>query len=336
MAILLAANAGFIPTSPLHIANRELSAFRWGAEELNDRLDSYGYGGIELHWSNVFKHCREFGAATPEKTRELARGVESMHESWRGVANPQPYDTITPVRTNVSPDSFMVRVGSAVLFPTGADSLDSLERLEQKLHRPEAVHYVVFPDERGSYIADRAKTTRFPNSSIQPTADVEACWGMEPTHFVEELIIRGYKATIDSFHISRKGKIVDRTLDWKALCEQLLAEDMVHEVHVSVGRNDFRDVDPLRYTQSVDELKSLVDNKPLDGTPLGEIAGLLQQYDWTGNVVIEATIPGLTASFGQITPKLLGELHSGMTEGVKKLLPHIAWQSKFTPSTHQT
>ncbi|HZM64510.1 MAG TPA: hypothetical protein VFB59_05230, partial [Candidatus Saccharimonadales bacterium] len=92
MAVLLAANAGFIPTSPLHIVNSELSAIRWGAEELNDRLKDYGYGGIELHWSNVFKHCRDMRFASPEKAQVLARGVVSAHESWRGVANPFPFD----------------------------------------------------------------------------------------------------------------------------------------------------------------------------------------------------------------------------------------------------
>lgn len=335
MAVLLAANAGFIPTSPLHIANPELSAVRWGAEELNDRLADYGYGGIELHWSNVFKHCREMRFASPEKAQVLARGVESAHESWRGVANPKPVDTDrTPVRTDVSPDSLVVKVGSAVLFPTGAQSLDLLERFEQKLKRPEAMHYVMFPNERGSYIADQAKTSRFPNSSIQPTADVEACWGMQsPRQFVEELVLRGYKATLDSFHISRMGKVVQEKLDWKNLSARLLEEDLVHEVHVSVGRNDFKAVDPMRYCQSVDELKSLVENKNLDDTPLGEIANLLNRHKWTGNVVIEATIPGLSETYGQMTPKLLAELHSSMTAGVKQLLPHINWESRFTPAT---
>jgi hypothetical protein len=190
----------------------------------------------------------------------------------------------------------------------------------------------MFPNESGSYIADQAKTARFPNSSIQPTADIEACWDMKsPKQFVEELILRGYEATVDSFHISRKGKMVDASMNWKSLSERLLEEQLVKEVHISVGRDDFKDVDPLRYTQSVDELRSLVENKSLDGTPLGEIADLLKQHRWAGNVVIEATIPGLSATYGQITPKLLAELHSSMTAGVKQLLPHIDWESRFAP-----
>lgn len=333
MAVLLAANVGFIPT-PLHLANPELSAVRWGAEELNDRLDSYGYGGLELHWSNVFKHCREMRAASPDEARILARGVESAHESWRGVANPVPFDQgEMPRRTDVPPDSLVFTLGSMVLVPTGAGSLNALEKLERKLGRPEPLHYVMFPDARGDYMADHKKTARFPNSSIQPTVDLEACWNARtPRQFVEELILRGYKATLDSFHISRKGKIVQaESANWKGLAGRLLEEKMVHEVHVSVGRSDFAAVDPKRYKQSVAELRALIQNKSLEGTPLGDLAELLKQHQWTGNVVIEATIPGLSKAYKkQMTPKLLAELHSGLTAGVKELLPHITWESKLT------
>jgi hypothetical protein len=45
MARLLAANANFVPTSPLQIANRELSAIM---EELNNRLNVYRYGEAVL------------------------------------------------------------------------------------------------------------------------------------------------------------------------------------------------------------------------------------------------------------------------------------------------
>ncbi|HZM64466.1 MAG TPA: hypothetical protein VFB59_05005, partial [Candidatus Saccharimonadales bacterium] len=236
-----------------------------------------------------------------------------------------------PLRTDVPPESLVVKIGSAVLVPTGARSLNALERLEQKLGRPNTMHYVMFPDEHGSYRADQEKTMRFPDSSIQPTVDVEACWNARsPRDFVEELKLRGYKATIDSFHISRKGKMIDGTSNWQALSERLLGEGMVREVHVSVGRNDFEKIDPVRYGQSVAELRALVDNQSLDGTPLGELAGMLNNRNWTGNVVIEATIPGLSATYGKMTPNLLGELHSSMTKGVQQMLPHIEWQSHFS------
>lgn len=331
MAVLLAANVGFIPSSPLHIAGSE-SAVRWGMEEINDRVASYGYGGVELHWSNVLKHCRELRTATPQDAARLGRGIVSMHESWRGVGDPQPRNADETLRAFSETGSMAVKLGSLAMFPTGPNSLRSLEAVEQKLGRPpDSIHYVMFPGVTGSVIADRYKTTRFPNSSIQPTADVDACWGTGGSiqNYVRALEQRGYGATIDSFHISRLGKVVDRQLDWEALSEVLLAEGTVKEVHISLARHDFAAVDLRRYQESVDEARGLVNNTSLENTSLGRLAGLLKTHNWAGNVVIEATIPGLSGTFGKMTSKLLAELHSGMTSGVKQLLPHIQWDSNF-------
>jgi len=335
MAVLLAANASFIPGSPLHIANPELSAFRWGIEELNDRVADDGYGGIELHWSNVFKHCRELRDAEPADAQAMARGIVSAHEGWRGTADPMPADPAeTPVRALRDRGSLAVRLGSVVLFPTGPESLDRLETLEQKLELADRWHYVLFPDQQGDKAADQAKTRRFPNSSIQPTVDVGACWGTRSIDdFVEELRTRGYKATLDSFHISRAGKVVRGRAHWHALADRLLQEDIVPEVHVSVGRTDFGKVDPERYRSSMKELQALIECRDLEGTPLGQLAELLRQCKWSGNVVIEATIPGLKAALdekgykGPLTAKLLSEFHRNMTHSVRRMLPHVEWES---------
>lgn len=335
MAVLLAANASFIPGSPLHITNPELSAFRWGAEELNDRIVDYGYGGIELHWSNVFQHCRELRDADPAEAQVLARHIVSAHEGWRGTADPMPANpTETPVRALRDRGSLAVRIGSAVLFPTGAASLDQLEAVEQKLDLPDPWHYVLFPDQRGDKAADQAKTRRFPNSSIQPTVDVGACWGARSfDDFVEELSTRGYKATIDSFHISRAGKVVRGRANWRALAGRLLDEGLVPEIHVSAGRTDFANVDPERHASSMKELQALIDNGNLDGTPLGELGEMLRDRKWTGNVVIEATIPGISAALKErgnkdrLTPKLFDQLQRNMTRSVKRWLPHVTWNS---------
>lgn len=332
MAVLLAANVGFIPDSRSQLVNSELSALRWGMQELNERLASYGYGGIELHWSSLFRHCLDLRLASPQSLPIIARGVISGHEGWRGVADPVPYDTTkTPLRpAEERSDGMLTKIGSAVLLPTGAASLRHLKRLEDKLGRSDPMHYVMFPDPLGRRTVDKAKTARFPNSSIQPTADVGASWGVQTVgNFGEELQLRGYKATIDTFHISRSGKIVQNGVHWKSLIDLLLRKKLVSEVHVSVGRNDFASVDPVRYAESVDELKALVENGKLDRTPLGYIAERLAHYRWSGDVAIEATIPGLAATFGAMTPEKLADIHRCLTAGVRQLLPHISWESRF-------
>lgn len=328
MAVLLAPNASFIP-APLHIADPGLSAFRWGMSELNDRVIDYGYGGIELHWSNAFPHCRELAHADPVTAQRMARGIVSAHEGWVGTADPQPADpNATPMRVNAG-DGLIVRIGSA-LFPHGTESLNHLEALECKLDLPEGKewHYVLFPDQNGRVRADQAKTRRFPVSSIQPTVDVAASWGARTVDdFVEELKRRGYRATIDDFHISRDGKIVEGqpNWDWRTLVERLLQEELVEEVHVSVARHDFATIDPDRYATSQAEARALVDNGNLTNTPLGEIADMLCRFRWAGNVAIEATTAGLGKTFGKLSPKIVGELHRNMAAGVKRLLPHAYW-----------
>ncbi len=333
MAVLLAPNVSFIPTeSPRDFINPDLSAARWGMEELNERLANYGYGGIELHWARVFKHCLELRFASPQQAQDLARGIESAHEGWRGVADPQPFNpALTPYRTDREPEGLKEKVAGALLLPTGSGSLRALRRVERKLDLPQPWHYVMFPDQNGNYRKDVAKTTLFPDSSIQPTTDVEACWNApSPEEFVGELAMRGYKATLDSFHISRRGKVVETTSNWEALMSRLLKEKMVREVHISPGRQDFAAIDPKRYGESVAELKALEANRSLETTPLGRFADLLNSYKWTGNVALETTIPGLTAAFGALTADKLAEIHRNLTAGVKQLLPHITWESKFT------
>jgi hypothetical protein len=337
MAILLAANANFMPASPLQIADPELSAIRWDMGELNDRLANYGYGGVELHWSEVFRHCRELHRATAEEARLLGRSILSAHEGWRGTSNPVPARTCElPRRHLLEQGSLLVRIGSVALFPTGASSLKSLKTLEDKLGRDDPLHYVMFPNQQGSMEADLAKTSIFPNSSIQPTIDVGACWNVQTIgDFVDQLVARGYKATIDSFHISRLGKMVIGNVNWQVLAEELLAQKLVPEIHVAVGRNDFANVDPERYASSVKEMRALIENGDLKDTPLGTLFGLLRAYRWTGIVTIEATMPGLHATFGRLTPNLVHELHSGMTTGVRNALPHITtWDSTVSRPSH--
>src|SRR5688572_20145112 len=222
MAVLLAANASFIPTSPLHTFGSE-SAIRWGMEELSQRAELYGHGGIELHWSNVFRHCRDLRNASNKELRHLARGVISMHEGWRGVADPRPMDTAkTPLRPLTERENLLVTLGSLVLLPTGTDSLKSLGEIENRLGRPEPMHYVMFPDEHGRIDVDRDKTALFPNSSVQPTPDVAACWGSNTVgDIVEGYKKRGYLATLDDFHFSREGKIVKNKLNWRDVVEAL-------------------------------------------------------------------------------------------------------------------
>jgi hypothetical protein len=328
MAVLLAANASFMPGPP-EIVNPDLSAFRWGIEELNGRAADYGYGGLELHWARA-QHCRELRDASPEEAQIMARGIVAAHEGWRKSADPHPADPEeTPLRPLSERGSLAVRLGSVMLFPTAAGSLDSLAAVEQKLDRDQPWHYVLFPDEHGDRATDLTKTERFPFSSIQPTVDVTAAWGIDSiSGLIDELRARGFKATIDSFHISRQGKIVSKTPRWQAWAERLLdTADMVPEVHVSLGRNDFENVDAERYAKSVAEMKALIENGNLDATPLGELVGMLNDRRWTGNVVVEATMPGLKATFGKLTPKLVAELHAGMTAGIKRVLPHIVWDA---------
>lgn len=110
---------------------------------------------------------------------------------------------------------------------------------------------------------------------------------------------------------------------WQELTQALLAEGLVPEIHVSVGRTDFMNVDPERTQLSMEELRALADNGNLQNTPLGELFDILNACRWTGTVVVEATLPGLRATFGELSPKAVSEIHQGITKGVREALPRL-------------
>jgi len=335
MPHLLAPNANFIPESPTDVFfDRERSAACWDMEKLNSVVQEAGYDGIELHDSRLFPHSTQLRKATPEQAQELGHMIVKFHESWVDTADPQPRDPSAarpPIKAGLA-----MRIGSRVFFPNGPQSLDRLEALETKLGRE--LDYVMFPDVHGDTEADKRKTKRFPRSAIQPTIDVAAAWGVDsPQGFADELEERGYKAVWDHFHGDRKGKVVEGRMEQEKYLPVLLERGLVRAVHLGLYRNDFRSFDPARYRLSVQEGFALAGNNALSQYPIGETFDLLRQYDWRGNITVEAPLGGIENAYKELHPQQgklkqadVVDLHQNMNQAVRSHLPHIEWRPAAT------
>jgi hypothetical protein len=248
-----------------------------------------------------------------------------MHESWVGVADPEPKDASRP-RVQAR-GGLVMRAGSLVLFPDGPGSLRNLGALEKKLGRSEPMQYAMFPDIHGSREADQRKTRAFPNSNIQPTIDVAACWGTNsPEEFCAEMGARGFGGIWPSFHGDRKGKVVaDEKMSYTDYLPAMLKAKRVQALHVEVFRTDFMPYDPERTKLSIREGRALQNDGNLDGLPLGETFDILRRANWTGPVSLEAPLGGMEASLGQLSMDRIVEMHAAMADTVRAQLPHIEW-----------
>lgn len=329
MPHLLTPNVNFIPGSRIDVfLDAERSALRWDMEHLNEVTQAAGYDGIELHDSKLFQHSRQLHTATPEEAQKLGRLIVTMHESWVDAADPQPRNP--DMAREPEKGSLAMRIGSRLIFPTGSESLENHKTLETKLGR--RFDHILYPDVHGDPEVDRFMSRRFSGRvAIQPTIDVAAAWGVDsPEGFADELERRKLKAVWNHFHGDRRGKIVDGRMEQAKYLPVLLQRGLVHAVHFGLYRIDFKKVDQSRYTASVNEGVVLADNSDLlYRYPIADTFDLLREYNWQGNMTIEAPLSGMEAAHKathasrKLTQKEIVERHHSTSQAIRAHLPHI-------------
>lgn len=145
---------------------------------------------------------------------------------------------------------------------------------------------------------------------------------LTPDDLADELESRELKAVLDYFHFSRIGKLVDAKFsEPEQFVETLLKRKLIHAIHLGFFRHDFKNIDPQRHQQSVDEGKALIENGNLRQYPLSDSLAMLEHYNWQGNLTVETTTAGMEASLGRIAGQDV-ELHHSLSTGVRT---HTQW-----------
>jgi hypothetical protein len=291
---------------------------------LNEVVQEAGWGGIEFTDAHVL-HARQLRESDPDTIVALGKNIFSFYEGWR-----QPSSGSTTEYSSWRKANALKHILSALSFPTGPQTLISMQHIENNLKRPDRVPYILYAHPSGNIEEDKTKAQAFPGSRVQPTADLAAKWGTAtPEELIEAYQVRGYGIELASFGSDRKGRNSDGDMRLAEYLEPLLDSGLVKGISISGSRPDFSNADPERVKIAEAEAEALLGRREAEfgKLPLDALFRALRTRRWEGNVTVRYPISAFRHFAGKVTLEKVIEEQRIINAVIQAQLPHITWQT---------
>lgn len=242
-----------------------LAAFTWGIQDHVDMATKSGYNGVEL-WPQRFRPLLQIRVGKLSSSER--KGIISAHQSAR--------DAIPHSRQELQKTIFL------------PETVASTRDLEVLFDRIGDIPVVLFKENPTEYMDhfDRLDIPSFTQRGIQTDPETATLWNSRTE---EEYLAHAFRygfneIIIDTHHIRRSDKHTGEPnplRNWQTTIPVLLP--YTHEIHVSVGRSNFGDLDPKVIKQEADDMLSGGHNN----TELIKMLRLIADQGWKGRVVLE-------------------------------------------------
>jgi len=231
--------------------------------------------------------------------------VRSAHQSWRSEK------TFGEVRKHPRPQAALF---AYVTIEEKVASLKTLKRLQDILG--ESLPMVVFPVDE--WRGERGNETfiQLKRKLVQPTPELLRLWKVRtPEEFWQKARSMGFSGIcLDLYHIRRlpvEGEVGFG--HWSEVVPSFLP--FTREIHLGVGRRDFRGVDSQK------ELEDLYTGE--GKTDISKILELIKNNRWKGPVVTEIPVVGIRDLLGInrfVTPQEIVRVHQRIVENLKGMI----------------
>jgi hypothetical protein len=269
------------------------------------------------------------------------RDTFAKHQGWRGVGEPIPADPSDAIRPLAeTKDSRLDHYKTMAVFLDGNTSLTVMDNWQERAvgDRP-GMRNIVYPDIHGRKTVDQATAKRHTHASAQPSMEIAASWAVDsPASYADEFQERGFEVIADNFHLTRRGKTTEGTLDQEAYLGEFLGrtraggKTLVGGAHFGLFRGDFANVDPERVALSYEEGRALATGSELPqgkhGESLRTTLEILRKANWMGDVTIEAPLTYMAPAMGYndgVSEDQMISLHECIVSSVKD---HMDWIPK--------
>jgi hypothetical protein len=316
----------YAPSGPRDLANPVMRAMAgWNMHRINEAVSAGGWGGLEFTPIRL-PYALQFNQAGRDFVAHHGRNIASFYEGWR-----QPKGNGPTEHGSLKKSSLVHHLASAILFPTGPNSLVTIKNIGRQLPLAQRVGYVVYPAPDGTVESDQAKTTQFPGARVQVTPDLAAKWRVD-SH--EKLIAaaheRDYQLELSNFASDRKGRNSYGRMELEKYLYPLLDSGRVASIALSGGRPDFSKADADRVKTADKEAAALLGRRDshFDNLPIGMLFNALRDRKWAGDITVRYPVGLFERYIGPLTPEKIVSEHRQLNQRIKDELPHITnWET---------